>query len=118
MNTIDCSPIVLVLARWRFQIKEIFMDIKEAFASALKQARNVRGLTQEDFSDVSSRTYISTLERGLKSPTIDKINVLAKVIGVHPLSLLTLAYLTEANDSTPKKLLARIESDLKLLNRS
>lgn len=118
MNTIDCSPIVLVLARWRFQVKEIFMDIKEAFARALKQARNARGLTQEDFSDVSSRTYISTLERGLKSPTIDKINVLAKVIEVHPLSLLTLTYLTEAGDSNPKKLLARIEIDLKLLGHN
>lgn len=48
------------------------MDIKEVFVSALKHARHTHGLTQEDFSDVSSRTYVSTLERGLKNPTLDK----------------------------------------------
>jgi len=33
------------------------------------------------------------LERGMKSPTISKLEELASVIGIHPLSLLTLAYL-------------------------
>jgi Domain of unknown function (DUF4372) len=33
MNTIGCSPIVLVLARWRFQIKEIFMNNKDALST-------------------------------------------------------------------------------------
>jgi transcriptional regulator with XRE-family HTH domain len=50
--------------------------MKLAFAKALRHARKSRGLTQEDFSDVSSRTYMSTLERGKKSPTLDKINTM------------------------------------------
>ena len=40
------------------------MNLKQGFARALKQARKQKGLSQESFSDVSSRTYVSTLERG------------------------------------------------------
>jgi len=41
---------------------------------------------------VSSRTYMSSLERGLKSPTLSKVAELCEVMDVHPLTLLTLAY--------------------------
>ncbi|WP_341905235.1 helix-turn-helix transcriptional regulator [Polaromonas sp. YR568] len=68
------------------------------FAKALKSTRKSKGLSQEDFSQVSSRTYVSTLERNIKSPTLSKVEVLAQVLGVHPLTLLTLAYL-RANDT-------------------
>jgi transcriptional regulator with XRE-family HTH domain len=63
------------------------------FGIALQRARKSRGLTQEDFSNVSSRTYLSSLERVMKAPTITKIDDIAKAIGVHPLSLLACAYL-------------------------
>jgi transcriptional regulator with XRE-family HTH domain len=69
------------------------VELLERFGAGLRVARKSRGLTQEDFSTVSSRTYMSSLERGIKSPTISKIEELALVIGVHPLSLLALAYL-------------------------
>ncbi len=49
-------------------------------------------MTQEDFSSVSSRTYLSALERGLKSPTLDKIQDLCSVMKVHPVTLMALAY--------------------------
>ncbi len=62
------------------------------FASGLKKLRNARGLSQEDFGLVSSRTYVSSLERGLKSPTLSKVDDLSEVLGVHPLILLTLSY--------------------------
>jgi len=68
------------------------MDIKKGFASALKKIRKAKKLTQEDFSDSSSRTYLSILERGLKSPTLEKVDALAKTLEVHPLTLLTVAY--------------------------
>ena len=69
------------------------MALLKHFGEGLQRARKSRGLTQEDFSSVSSRTYLSSLERGIKAPTITKIEQLASVIGVHPLSLLALAYL-------------------------
>ena len=68
-------------------------------ATAIRTIRKARGLSQEAFSDVSSRTYMSSLERDLKSPTMHKLTELCEVMDVHPLTLLTLAY---AGDSTRK----------------
>ena len=74
-------------------------------------------MSQEAFSDVSSRTYMSTLERDLKSPTISKLAELCDVMEVHPLTLLTLAY---AGDSTNQadELLARVRQELEALLNS
>jgi transcriptional regulator with XRE-family HTH domain len=54
--------------------------------------RKARGLTQETFDMVSSRVYVSSLERGVKQPTLRKIDELAAHLDVHPLTLLVLAY--------------------------
>jgi transcriptional regulator with XRE-family HTH domain len=72
---------------------EVIMGLLERFGKGLQKARKSRGLTQEDFSLVSSRTYLSSLERGHKAPTITKIDEIARVLGVHSLSLVALAYL-------------------------
>lgn len=68
------------------------MTSRNSFPAALKTIRKARGLSQEAFSDVSSRTYLSSLERGLKSPTLSKLVELCQVMDVHPLTLLTLAH--------------------------
>lgn len=68
------------------------MALLKRFGIGLQKARKSRGLTQEDFSVVSSRTYLSSLERGVKAPTITKIEEIASVIGVHPLALVAFAY--------------------------
>ncbi|GAB7134769.1 hypothetical protein JCM20301_49710 [Pseudomonas aeruginosa] len=67
-------------------------------------------MSQEAFSDVSSRTYMSTLERDLKSPTLHKLTELCEVMEVHPLTLLTLAY---AGNDTLKadELLAQVRQE-------
>ena len=75
------------------------MAAGNSLAKALKTVRKARGLSQEAFSDVSSRTYMSTLERDLKSPTLHKLAELCEVMEIHPLTLLTLAY---AGDSPHK----------------
>lgn len=87
------------------------MAAKNTLAAALKTVRKARGLSQEAFSDVSSRTYMSSLERGLKSPTLSKLGELCEVMDVHPLTLLTLAY---AGDGMRKadQLLARVRQEL------
>ena len=72
------------------------------FGLGLQKARKSRQLTQEDFSVVSSRTYLSSLERGIKAPTITKIDEIAKVIGVHPLSLIAYAYLPSSSAEREK----------------
>ncbi|MDZ5613993.1 helix-turn-helix transcriptional regulator [Achromobacter xylosoxidans] len=88
-----------------------------SLAKALKTVRKARGLSQEAFSDVSSRTYMSTLERDLKSPTISKLAELCKVMDVHPLTLLTLAY-AGGEQHKIEKLLAQVEHELHLIQVS
>lgn len=88
------------------------MELKRAFGAALKKLRSERKLSQEDFSDVSSRTYLSTLERGLKSPTIEKVNELATVMDVHPLTILVGCYLLEDNPISLDELFSRIRMEL------
>lgn len=65
------------------------MAARYSLAKALKTVRKARGLSQEAFSDVSSRTYMSTLERDLKSPTLHKLSELCEVMEIHPLTLLS-----------------------------
>ncbi|WP_164708174.1 helix-turn-helix domain-containing protein, partial [Pseudomonas viridiflava] len=52
------------------------MKLSKAIGAALKEAREAKGLTQEDFVGVSGRTYLSEIERGLKSPTLEKLDQL------------------------------------------
>jgi len=87
---------------------------KESLATAIRTVRKARGLSQEAFSDVSSRTYMSSLERNLKSPTLHKLTELCEVMEVHPLTLLTLAY---AGDSASKadQLLAQVRQELEVV---
>lgn len=64
---------------------------------------------------VSSRTYLSSLERGLKSPTIEKVEQLASVLKIHPLSLLLLAYLP-TNKHDLNALFTQISEDISSLD--
>lgn len=80
------------------------------FAAALRLVRKAKGLSQEDFGDVSSRVYISELERGIKFPTLPKIDELARVIGVHPLVILALAYSRQGED--PGELIGEVKVGL------
>lgn len=43
-------------------------------------------------ASAASRVNISSLERGLKSPTLITVETIAHVLGVHPLTLLILTY--------------------------
>ncbi|MDF3865390.1 helix-turn-helix transcriptional regulator [Pseudomonas denitrificans (nom. rej.)] len=88
------------------------MEPKQAFGQALKALRASKNLTQEDFSQVSSRTYLSTLERGLKSPTLEKVGSLAAVLDVHPMTLLTYTYLQLEREVDLEDLIERIRRDL------
>jgi transcriptional regulator with XRE-family HTH domain len=85
---------------------------QNSFSKALKTSRRARGLSQEAFSHVSSRTYVSTLERGLKTPTISKVDELAEGLGIHPLTLLTLAYLKNGDDKEIKHLMDNVSKEL------
>lgn len=82
------------------------------FAQALRETRASLGITQEDFGVVSSRTYVSSLERGIKVPTLSKIDELASVMGIHPLTLLTLAYAKSSDPKSVAQVLQIVRSEL------
>lgn len=87
------------------------MAAKHSLATAIRTVRKARGLSLEAFSDVSSRTYLSLLERDLKSPTMHKLTELCEVMDVHPLTLLTLAYAGEDKRKV-QQLLVQVQKEL------
>jgi len=60
------------------------MPLNESFANVLKRLRAQKGISQEELAFKASlhRTYISQLERGLKSPTLNTISTIAEVLDV------------------------------------
>ncbi len=88
-----------------------YMAAENSLGTALKTIRKARGLSQEAFSDVSSRTYLSSLERGVKNPTLLKIDELCEVMQVHPLTLLALAYADGEVDEV-ERILKQVKREL------
>ena len=66
------------------------MDIREVFARNLRKVRNAKGLSQEALAHEAEvdRTYISALERGRYSATIDMVDKLAMVLDIEASALL------------------------------
>ena len=89
-----------------------------SFAKALRMARHARGVSQEEFDTISSRTYISALERGIKQPTITKVDALAAVLGLHPLTLLALSYADKHAGVEMKRLLDLVQAQLEELSQA
>jgi transcriptional regulator with XRE-family HTH domain len=86
------------------------MELSKAIGAALKEAREAKGLTQEDFVGVSGRSYLSEIERGLKSPTLEKLDQLAGRIGIHPLELLLACYVKQGAASREELLSVLVNS--------
>lgn len=92
------------------------MKLQKALGEVFANTRQSVNLTQEDFEPLSPRTYISHLERGLSSPTILKLDMLAGVMGVHAVSLLFQAYLKYDTNLDAFQLMAKILEDSKTIN--
>ncbi|MGJ5819946.1 helix-turn-helix domain-containing protein [Paludibaculum fermentans] len=56
----------------------------KAFGIALREVRTAKGLSQEGLADEAGvdRTYVSLMERGIKSPTLRMLIRLAAILGV------------------------------------
>jgi transcriptional regulator with XRE-family HTH domain len=66
------------------------MEIREIFARNLRQERQAQKLSQEELAHRAEidRTYISSLERAVYSPTIEVVDRLAKALGIEATELL------------------------------
>jgi len=91
------------------------MDTRKAFGQVLRMTRKRRGISQEALGDVTSRTYISSLERGLNSPTLEKIDQIAAELGVHALTLIAATFARRDRKSV-EEVLERVKIELKALD--
>ena len=66
------------------------MDMRKLVGRNVRRIRDRKGLTQEQFADLSgySQQYISDLERGKRNPTIITVYELATALDVSHLDLL------------------------------
>jgi transcriptional regulator with XRE-family HTH domain len=76
--------------------------LNKAFAKTLREVRAKRGLSQEalSFQTDLHRTYISQLERGLKSPSLETLNQLCKALGISKSAFLKKVELEEKHHAT------------------
>ncbi|TWB18842.1 helix-turn-helix protein [Nitrospirillum amazonense] len=65
------------------------MDMRELVGKNVRKYRQAKGLTQEQFADLSgfSQQYISSLEKGHRNPTIVTIYELAMALGISHVDL-------------------------------
>jgi len=65
-------------------------SLERAFGFTLRRLRQDRGLSQENlgFESGYHRTYISLLERGQKSPSLQTIFTLSKALKIEPNELI------------------------------
>ncbi len=66
--------------------------LNKKFARVLKQLRRQKGFSQETFGFEANlhRTYVSQLERGLKSPSLETLERICKALGIKMSRLLQL----------------------------
>ena len=76
-------------------------SVDELFGQVLQQFRKEKGLSQEELSFESGyhRTYISLLERGKKSPSLNTLFQLAKALNVEPSEIMVRIQKMGVNDS-------------------
>ena len=62
------------------------MDIIKVFSNNLKYYRNKLGISQEEFADKAGlhRTYISAVECGKRSISLDNIQKIAEALRIEP----------------------------------
>jgi transcriptional regulator with XRE-family HTH domain len=92
--------------------------LRENFGFALRALRKLQNMPQEALDGVSSRTYISTLERGLKSPTLDKVDSIANELNVHPLVLVAYTYLRQCTEAEQEAVLRQVQMQLQELAKA
>lgn len=78
------------------------MPSKKNVGRALRMARRKAGVSQDDFAVVSSRTFVSSIERGLKSPTIEKLTELSAVMKMEAAVVVLVATVLDVRNPAAK----------------
>jgi len=76
---------------------------------------SLQGIAQASLADVAARSYLSEVERGIKNPTVEKLDELARAIEVHPLTILTMAYLPQLKEQDLEVLQRRVAKEVRTI---
>ncbi|WP_373874941.1 helix-turn-helix domain-containing protein [Pseudomonas pseudonitroreducens] len=90
-------------------------ELKQALGAAIRAYRLNRDIPQESLGP--SQPYISNLESGRWSATLDKVDRMAAALGVHPVSIILAGYLALEESSDTDAVLARIREELREIGR-
>ncbi|NTY90337.1 helix-turn-helix domain-containing protein [Pseudomonas putida] len=84
-------------------------DLNVELGNVLRDIRLGKNLRQADIYDhVTGRAYWGELERGIKSPTVKKLDEISEFLGLHPLTALAICY-SRQRGITPKQLLKELD---------
>ncbi|WP_122662336.1 helix-turn-helix domain-containing protein [Pseudomonas viridiflava] len=89
------------------------MASKSDFGIALRQIRNQKRIPQESLGP--SQSFISSIERGRRSPTLERFEQLAASLDINPVTLLAFSHLGE--DESSERLLAKVKQELEDLGK-
>ncbi|HEP8970207.1 TPA: helix-turn-helix transcriptional regulator [Pseudomonas aeruginosa] len=91
------------------------MDLKQALGAAIRAFRLNQKLPQECLGP--SQAHISNLESGGLNATLQKVDSIAGVLGIHPVSIVLAGYLALEEHPDSDAILARIRSELRAIGR-
>lgn len=86
------------------------MELNQAVGQTLRKFRLISKVSQEQIG--ASQSYVSDVERGIKAISIEKLDEFAKILGVHPVTILVSSYLLADETLTPERLIDRIQREL------
>lgn len=86
--------------------------VRLAFGEAVRERRTEKGLSQEELAESSGlhRTYISLIERGIRSPTLISIISLAIALHLKPEELVKAALPSRALKGVKKRRAKRVQN--------
>ena len=90
------------------------MERKLAFGSALREVRLRKAIAQEQLG--ASQSFVSTVERGIRSPTLEKLEEFAERLEVNPATLIVLMQI--GVDGDENALLKEVRDEIRALRES
>jgi transcriptional regulator with XRE-family HTH domain len=82
------------------------LELNRALGKALKELRVRNGISQEQMG--ASQSYVSDVERGLKSISLEKLAEFSASIGVHPITVLARCYMLLDEQMSLENLITRV----------
>lgn len=87
------------------------MSLSKGLAAALKTARAIRALSQQDLGDASDRKHLWLIENAKSSPTLNKFDELSRALNFDPITLLALS-VAARDQISPTDALVRVQKEI------